>query len=131
MNIGQMRYRVNLLRPSTVRDTFGGKTSPVAFATTWASVEALQGKELYKAQQMVAEVSHRVTIRYQPGVLAKDLVDFKGRIFSVESVINVEERNRFLQLLCLERNDGTRQQAPVFLASGQIFNQMLKGIRQR
>lgn len=122
MSIGQMRYRVNLLQPSTVRDTFGGRSNPVAFATTYAKIEALQGKELYKAQEMVAEVSHRVTIRYQPGVVTKYLVDFKGRIFSIEAIINVEERNRFLQLLCLERNDGTRQQAALFLASGQITN---------
>lgn len=120
MNIGDMRKRVNILRLSTQKDTFGGLSNPVAFLTTWAKVEALTGKELYKAQQRVADVAHKVTIRYRAGIASQNLVDVKGRIFLVEYIVNVNEQSTYLEMFCSEKNDGKQMQPALFLVSGQI-----------
>jgi hypothetical protein len=51
-------------------------------------------------------VTHKVTIRYLPGIVAKMFVNFNSRLFNIEYVMNDEERNIFLDLLCVEVNDG-------------------------
>jgi SPP1 family predicted phage head-tail adaptor len=47
-------------------------------------------------------VSHRVTLRFIPGVTAKMRVNYGGRLLLIEAALNIEERNRELQLMCLE-----------------------------
>ena len=122
MQAGKLRQRVNLLQPSTQQDSFGGLKNPVAFATVWATIESLQGKSLYKAQQWVAEVTHKATIRYQTGVQAKMLLDINGRIFRIEAVLNALERPIWLELLCVEVNDAVNVLPAMFIVSGQITN---------
>lgn len=122
MQAGKLRSRINLLLPSTQKDTFGALKNPVAFSTVWARVEALNGRELYKAQQWVSEVTHKVTIRYQPGIVAKMLVDLNGRIFRIEAVMNPEEQQISLELLCVETNDGANTVPALFLVSGTVSN---------
>lgn len=117
-----MRYRVNLLRVGASRDQFGGTGSPVAFATRWAKLQPLSGKELFKAQQTVAEVTHKVTIRYMPGVKANQLVQFGSRIFEIQYIENIEFLNLELHLFCLERNDGNSVEQVLYLVSGTIAN---------
>lgn len=55
------------------------------------------------AAYLAATVSHRVTMR-PPGVTVTpaEQIVFNGRIFNIESVINPEERNQELQLMCRE-----------------------------
>ena len=111
LEAGKLRHRVELLSPTGAQDTFGGTsaTGLASFATVWASVEALTGRELFAAQQVVAEVTHRVTMRYMPGVLAKMVVWFDNRQFQIQAVQNPDERKKMLMLLCLERDDSARE----------------------
>jgi SPP1 family predicted phage head-tail adaptor len=74
----------------------------VEFATAWASIEPLNGREFFAAQQVNAEVTARIRLRYLPGVTRQMQVKFGSRTFAIESVINVEERNRELQLMVKE-----------------------------
>lgn len=122
MQSGKLRHRINILAASNALDSYGQPGNPIAFLTVWASIDALLGKELAKAQQVVAEVTHKVTMRYQPNVTADMLIDFKGRIFQVQAVMNPKELNQQLELLCLERNDGTNQRPAMFLVSGTVSN---------
>jgi SPP1 family predicted phage head-tail adaptor len=49
---------------------------------------------------MVSEVEARVTIRYRPEVTAKMKIVKGTDEYLIESIINVMERNRELQLMC-------------------------------
>ena len=109
MNIGKMRHIITILAPSTAPDALGGESGYTSLWTGAAAVSALQGRELYNAQQIVAEVSHKIVLRWIPGVLAKQTVQFTGpgsvtRTFQIQAVINPDERTRELNLLCLERD---------------------------
>lgn len=103
ISAGRLRHRVTIEKLTVGRDSIGGVTevwSP--FATRWAEVAPLRGREFFAAEQVNAEVSHRVTLRFLPGVVAKMRVNFGGRILTIEAALNIEERNRELQLMCLE-----------------------------
>jgi len=105
---GKLRHRIDILNAVTGQDSMGGQNAGAgsSFATVWASVEALSARELFAAQQLTAQVSHKVTIRWLAGVQAKMTVSFDNRALQIVGVQNPDGRHKVLVLLCLERNDG-------------------------
>lgn len=112
MRAGPLRHRVTLESGSETQDSAGGIVlSFTTVATVWASVEPVRGKEYFAAQQVASDVTHLVRLRRQPGIspTTKWRVIFNGRKFDIESVIEVLERRREWQLMCIERHqDGFR-----------------------
>jgi len=103
MNIGKLKKRVQLQTLARNQDSFGEAVPSYSdYATVWASVEPLQGRELEHAQQISAEVNYRVTIRYNAKVNSEHRVVYGERILEIEAVINPEERNELLVLMCKE-----------------------------
>ncbi len=103
MNIGKLRHRVTIQQQAQTRDEYGGVvTTWQTFADRWAAIEPLSGRELFAAQQLANTVSIRVRLRYLAGVTPAMRVLYGTRTFSIQAVINVEERNEELQLLCEE-----------------------------
>ena len=118
---GKLRHAIQIINLSTQVDQFGGPVTADAtvFATVRASIEALSGRELYQAQQVVAEVTHLVTIRWMAGVKAKMDVWFAEGIgsptvittrqFQIMHVDNPDEQHHVLLLYCIERDDSAYQ----------------------
>jgi SPP1 family predicted phage head-tail adaptor len=69
------------------------------FAEAWASIEPLIGKEYFAQEREQAVVSHKIRMRYQPGITHKMRVAWESRLFEIESVLNVGERNREIVLM--------------------------------
>jgi SPP1 family predicted phage head-tail adaptor len=111
LQAGKLRQRIEIVQPSTSRDSMGGTTpgGGSSLGVVWASVETLSGRDALAAQAFTAVVTHRVTIRYMPGVLAKQQVIFGSRKFQIEAVTNPDERTKKLVLLCVEINDSQQQ----------------------
>jgi len=106
LQAGKLRHSVQLVSPDAEQDTAGGWTidQTSVFATVWASVEALSGRELYAAQQQVSEVTHKITIRWLTGVLSSMFVIFDGHFYQIMAVLNPDGRHKLLVLLCKERD---------------------------
>ena len=105
MRAGLLRNRLDVQAPDVRHDTFGQQTkSWTTIATVWGAVEPLRGNERFEAQTVAAQVSHKVRMRYDKSldVTAKHRLLFGTRIFHIEAVMNLAERNRTLELLCRE-----------------------------
>lgn len=103
MKIGQLRHRIVLQEYTSTQDSFGAEVqSWVDIATVWASIEPLSGREYFAAQQINAEVSTKITIRYRAGIKPTMRIIFKSRIYEILSVINTREQKRELTLMCKE-----------------------------
>lgn len=111
MRIGNLRRRIAFQARSSTVDTFGQQQ------TTWsdasglsavpAELEALAGRELQTAQAINAEVTHRITVRYHPLLgnpvaVAAMRINYTGRIFNILASMNVDERNREIEILASE-----------------------------
>lgn len=102
MNVGKMRHRITFQRPTEEKDRLGGYEDDwVDVATTWAQISPVSGKE-YFSQMRETTVSHRIYCRYRPGITPRLRIKFKDRTFSIISVINWEERNEGLTIMCEE-----------------------------
>ena len=106
--IGKKRHRLTLRQPPSVPapdasgEDLGAYTS---VATRWAEVEPLAGRELWAAQQVQADVTHTVTLRYYAGLGPKWELLWGTRTLRVESVLNPGERHGTtdMVLLCKEQ----------------------------
>lgn len=103
MNTGKLRHRATIQQLVSTDDGAGGSIETWQnVATVWAAIEPLRGNERYTAQQVQSTLTHKVTIRYREGIKPQMRLTYKGRIFDIESVIDIEERHRWLELLCSE-----------------------------
>ena len=104
MKIGKLRQRITIQQLSTNTDSFGqGEKGWTHFATCWAAVEPLSGKEFWNAQTIAAEITTRVKIRYREGVKPTMRILFGSRIFEIKAITDPEEAKRELQILCSEK----------------------------
>ncbi|WP_273845725.1 phage head closure protein [Halalkalibacter alkalisediminis] len=104
MNSGKLNRRISIKEEKKIKDIGGGQTTqPLPIADTWASINTLTGREFWQAQQMEAEVSHKITIRYRKGIKRSQVVFYNERKFDIEYIFNRDEANKFLELYCLER----------------------------
>lgn len=103
-NIGAMRHRMTLVSQTQGVDAYQGPTTSYTGGTAvWASIRVIGGRERAIAEQYAAEATVVIRIRYRTGVNAKTRVEFGSRRFDVLWPDNVEERNRYLDLYCVER----------------------------
>ena len=106
MRSGELRHRIELLASTSTPDGMGGSTSGWSiFATVWSKIVPLRGRAFMEAKAAQSEVSHRIEMRFMDGITAAMKVRYEGRIFSIDAVLNIGERNRELHLMCVERSD--------------------------
>ena len=99
--IGSLRHRITIQKPVIIHDSIGQEVEEWQdVATVWASVEPLSGKEYFNAQQINSEISTKITLRYFKGLMPHWVVQFGQQRYDILSIINFEERNIYLQLLC-------------------------------
>lgn len=103
MRAGRLRRRVTIQSRTLTRDDRGGATPTYATAATvWASVEPVTGREVWQAQQAQSNVTHVVTIRHYDGLTVRHRLLFRGRTLNIDSISNFEERDRYMELRCVE-----------------------------
>lgn len=103
MIIGRMRHFVTVKYATQEANSFGERAATWAErGTAWASIEPLRGREYLLAQQVQAEIDTRIIIRYMADVVPTDRVYFGTRVFHIASVVNADERNITMELICKE-----------------------------
>ncbi|MGV8921337.1 MAG: phage head closure protein [Pseudomonas sp.] len=70
------------------------------YASAFAKVEPLVGREYIAAMAERAENNIKVTIRYQAGIKPVDRLVLAGEAWDIKSVQNIKFRNRELLLYC-------------------------------
>lgn len=69
----------------------------------WASIEPIRGREYIQLQNTQAELTTRIRMRYRPGITPAMRVLYQDRVFDIQSVIDINERRRYLELMCIEK----------------------------
>lgn len=107
MRAGALRHKVTIEQPTNSQDSMGGLTQTwTTYAIRFAEVKPLSGREFFDAQQYAADVNYRIRLRYDDtskNITPSMRVSWDSRVFDIESVINRDERNKEIILMCLER----------------------------
>lgn len=105
-NVGKFGKRVVIEDYSTVQNVAGEEVKTWATASTvWAKVEPLSGKERFEAKQVAPEISHKITMRGGITITPENRITFDSRIFNINAILNIEEADVILEVLCTESPD--------------------------
>ena len=110
---GELVHSIAIQQPEYSAGPSGMSVMPTGWTTVRSPMAAIYtagGRETSMAAQIVSDVSHVVKVRWTPATIkANYRVAFGGRLFTVQYVENVLERNRVLLLYCLETDQGGGQ----------------------
>lgn len=107
MEPGRLNRRVELQSATETADTRGGIARTWAtYATVWAEVAPLGGRELFYAQQVQSLVTHNIRMRYRTTLTAAHRIKYGTRIFGVLSVTHPGERHDETVASCVEQATG-------------------------
>lgn len=97
---GDLRNQVSLQRKQNNSDGAGGSIITwLEYATPWCKITPKTGGEKLYLGRLDAQGLSSVTMRYRADIVASDKLVFKGQEFQIRSIINVEERNKYTELL--------------------------------
>ena len=100
---GKHRHLVTIKKTVESRNSLGEVTdSWVVVAQRWASVGSVVGREFWSAKQVNAENTVKVEMRYCYGITTKMRLEYDNRVFKIDLIINIGERNREMILMCTE-----------------------------
>lgn len=103
MYAGKLRNRIIIERESYVQNDSGGQD---IIWSTYKKVKAFikpkSGTERVRGMKLESPLTHTIAIRYTDDILPTDRVNFNGRYMQIRAVVNIEERNRWLELSCEE-----------------------------
>ncbi len=103
---GILDQRITINQLAVARGQFGGHDETwSAFASVWAQIIDMSGREIFQAHAMGSAATKLITIRYHAGVVpAMQVVLPDGVICRIEW-IRVVTRKEFMELYCLVLND--------------------------
>lgn len=100
VSAGQLRHRIGIDRPTKTPTGRGGFTqtlAPIA-SDVAALVEGLTGTEAVKEKVLRGVRVYRITIRWRPGILTSDRINYAGDPdpLNIRSAVDLDGRRRWL-----------------------------------
>lgn len=106
INAGDLTDRIVIQQATETKNSVGEVTlSWSTFATVWADVSALSGREAERYGQIVGFTGHKVTIRALAGVKPAMRILYAGSRTLEIGAINEYERRWYMELICTEKVD--------------------------
>lgn len=97
----KLREPITVQRQQSASDGMGGQAHQwVDLFTARAEVRPLSGRESLQAMHLQASITHRVIIRYRSDIAPADRILLRGEPLQIRAIINIEMRNRWLELAC-------------------------------
>jgi SPP1 family predicted phage head-tail adaptor len=103
IHAGELRYPAVFKEPTV--ETLDGDTTVEPFVEAFearVAIDPVGGTEQTIGDQVQAAVGSLVKMRYDPRVHERLIMYARGRVFEIMSVLNLDERDKELQLTCRE-----------------------------
>ena len=103
MRAGALKHRVTIESRTQTQSSTGMATDTWStFAKVFAEIKTVSGNESINADQVQAEQTHIVKIRFCPNITTSMRVNYESRYFDINVIDNVMEHDRTLLLWCRE-----------------------------
>ncbi|AFC28393.1 phage head-tail adaptor, putative [Paenibacillus mucilaginosus 3016] len=103
MNPAKYNRRIHILQPVRGEDNEGIPVITWApIICLWAAVKPLRGREYFQAAAINQENTLRVEIRYRTGITSEMRVQYAGKLYNINAILDPDEAHRELHLMCLE-----------------------------
>ena len=106
IDAGKLRERVTVQIASGTTNTLGETVMSWSNSTSvWASVEGVSAREALALGQQETVVTHRVRMRYLPGLTQNMRFSWRSRTLDIVSLLEQENRTVH-EVICTESRDG-------------------------
>ena len=103
INPGTLNKRITIQTKTNVADGYGSSTTTwVDTISVWAAMWPISANETIKNDKLRGDVTHRIRIWYRTGVTYKNRIKWGTKYYQVIGIINPNEENVYLDLLCKE-----------------------------
>lgn len=103
MEATKLNCRITIQSATTTRGGTGEEIkSWSTFHECFAAIKPTSGTEKYINQQLIAEATHQVAIRFKTGITPKMRVLYGTRVFDIQAVHDIDERHGEMRLICKE-----------------------------
>lgn len=108
MRAGNLRNKAEIQEIGETQNDFGEveKGDYAKFKDVWCSIVPVTGKESFLSNVDFSKTTHKIRIRYIPGINASMRLVWQGRIFNFISTANVSERDKTIDIKAEEVNNG-------------------------
>ena len=69
----------------------------------WIGIEPVRGNERIALMQVQATTTHKIRARWSDKFAPEKRILARGRVFQIQSVINIHERDADAELMCMEQ----------------------------
>lgn len=99
IDAGKLRERVTVQQASGNRNSLGETVLAWAdWQTVWASVEGVSAREALAAGQQDTTITHRVRLRYLPGLTQQDRLSWRSRTLNIISLLEYGNRSEHVAI---------------------------------
>lgn len=99
-----LNKRITINTQTVASDGLGGDIeTDSAFCKTWAAIWPVKAKEVRDNMRDDVTVTHTVRVRCRSGILNTMTIAFGSRVFEIKGIVNPDESNRYLDLVCEEK----------------------------
>ena len=110
MKIGKLNRRVELLQFFEERDEYGGAVGNWrTVRRLWASIQPVSGTEYFQNQQITAETTTLITVRYDPRINVMHRIRYGEKLYEIIGVSDKDTRHEETVLNCKEKVDDELQ----------------------
>jgi len=103
---GRLNKQITIQQVTETKNSFGEVSEAWStYNTVWAEIKPISGKEYFNAESVQSEVTHKIKTRYLSGITTKMRISYDSRVFDIETVINIDERSRYIEMMCTENVD--------------------------
>lgn len=101
---GKLNKRIIFQRMEIVEDDMGQSRSEWRdFKSAWATVKPYKSSETGFMGKLKPEVTHRIYIRFRPGITSEMRIKYRNRIFEIAGPpLDIEERHELLEIQATE-----------------------------
>lgn len=100
---GKLRHRITLQTATETNVDGNPVKSWSSVGTFWAFVQPISGSEsTTSSKQVQADTTHNVTMRCVAAINSGDRFLFGSRVLQIVSVVNEDELNSVLKIICKE-----------------------------
>lgn len=109
MRAGRLRHRLTVQTATISQNAFGEPVQTwTTLATVWGAVEPLRGAERQRAMQVSATEEVKIVLRHSAtigGIKPDDRILYGSKVYDISAVMNIDERNRELNVMAKEHID--------------------------
>lgn len=93
MRAGDLDRKIVIQSFTETQDAYGAPVKTwAAFATVWAQVRPVRGREGFEAEQVAAQILATFRIRYLAGVLLTMRISYDGKVWNLRSINEIGRR---------------------------------------